>query len=205
MNSTTVRLYETLRDIVRTSSFVLLALIVFGQNAMGQDEAVMPQDQVDQMMEMMKESGLTLEQMQGVQSVLQDVSQQEAQHRASEAQEATAEFEAAADGQGMAFVTVGGERHEFQVTECNTERLADGIYVIKARKGPGKKVARIEVFGRGHRYQPSIQFWLKGRGDPYEIDDSAVDFDGQMLEWEGTAYGPTGEEVSAAVSLTCGQ
>jgi len=184
---------------------VLLALIAFGQNAMGQDEAVMPQDQVDQMMEMMKESGLTPEQLQEAQSVLQGVSQQEAQHRASEAQAETAEFEAAAEGQGMAFVTVGNERHEFQVTECDTERLADGIYVIKARKGSGKKVARIEVFGRGHRYQPSIQFWLKGRGDAYEIDDSAVDFDGQKLGWEGVAYAPTGGEVSAEISVTCGQ
>lgn len=205
MNSMIVRLCKTFRDLATLSSFVLLVLVATSQNAMGQDQAVMPQEQVDQMMEMMKKSGLTPEQLQGMQSVLQDVSQQEAQHRAGEAQAATAEFDAATAGHGKAFVTVAGERHEYQVSECDTERLAEGIYFIEARKGPGKKVAGVEVYGRGHRYDPSIHFRLKGSGDNYEIGNSPVEFDGQKLEWEGIANAPAGGQVPAAISLTCGQ
>jgi len=100
---------------------------------------------------------------------------------------------------------VAGERHEYQVTKCDTERLAEGIYFIEARTGPGKKVAGVEVYGRGHRYDPSIHFRLKGSGDNYEIGNSPVEFDGQKFGWEGIANAPAGGQVPAAISLTCGQ
>ena len=168
------------------------------------------QQQVNQMMEMMKKSGMDPEQLQQMENLFNNMSEMDAQKKASKLNAKQQEFEAATAGHGTAQVEVGGKQYDLKLQKCEVKNRSAGVFNIQARQAPGADEGKLLVRSDGANLQRYVQFSTKTMTfDTYELDKPSFTFDGKTLNWEGivaasNVAASNKEKVPLALNLSCG-
>ena len=162
------------------------------------------QQELDQVMEMMKQQGMDPQQMQQMENMLNSMSQMETRKKNARIENEQQAFEAETAGYGTAQVEVEGRRYELKVTKCEVKDSHNGIFVIKARQAPGMDKAELSVYSDGVKLRKSIQFSTSATPpENYYSENPELVFDGKALTWEGGVKS-NNRNVSLALSLGCG-
>ncbi len=163
------------------------------------------QQELNQAMEMMKKSGMDPEQLQQMENIFKNISEMEAQKKASKLNAAQQEFEAATVGYGTAQVEMEGKQYELKLQKCEVKDRNAGIFNVHARQAPGKDDGELRVYSDGTKMQSSVQFSHKSnRYDTYTSEKAAFDFDGKTLNWKGVVAASDRKKVPLTFSLSCG-
>lgn len=180
---------------------VLVALTyVFGAAAYAQSERQAVQQELEQVKEMMRQSGVDPEQMKQLDEIMGKIVEQEAERREARDAAGNPEYEEMHENFGVAVVAMGGERFELDVIRCSTRDLDQGLFAIEALRGPAQDNGHLIVNGSG-AYAPSTLTY-KELGRQFRAGETSFAFDGQQLEWSGQVDGPGGE-MAFEVSVTC--
>ena len=163
------------------------------------------QQELNQVMEMMKKSGMDPEQMQQMENIFKNISEMEAQKKSSKLNEEQQEFEAATAGYGTAQVEVEGKQYELKLQKCEVKDRSAGVFRIHARQAPGANGGELWVYSDGAKLQSSVQFSPKSTGsDIYNSENATFEFDGKTLNWKGIAVASNRKKVPLTLSLSCG-
>lgn len=162
------------------------------------------QQELDQVMEMMKQQGMDPQQMQQMENMFKNMSQMEARKKNARIENEQQEFEAATAGYGTAQVEVEGKRYELKVTKCEVKDSRNGVFVIKASQAPGLDNGELSVHSDGVKLQQSVQFSIRSTPpENYHSANPGLVFDGKALTWEGIVESNK-RNVSLALNLGCG-
>ena len=163
------------------------------------------QQELNQVMEMMKKSGLDPEQMQQMENLFKNMSEMEDQKKTSKLNEEQKKFEAETAGYGTAQVEVEGKQYELKLQECEVKDRSEGIFRIYARQAPGADGGELRVYSDGAKSQNSVQFSSKSATpDTYYSENAAFEFDGKTLNWNGVVVASNRKNVPLTLSLSCG-
>lgn len=158
------------------------------------------QEEIEAMMEAMKDAGLGPEAMQQMESMLEKIGEQEEQRKAARQDISDWEFDEVTEGKGNAFVTIDGQQLTMRVVRCETHNMAAGAFSIEAQVALNPKDGRLLVNSYGTS-PPSLLRYTDEYRD-YRVDGPTMAFDGQNLEWSGRVDGPDGD-ASLSVQLSC--
>lgn len=174
-----------------------------------QDAGKTPEQQeMDQIIEMMKQQGLDTDQIQQMQDILKSVNQVGAQQRSAKADREQQEFEAATAGHGTARIEMGDRRYELKVTKCEVTDSVKGVFVISARQAPGMNNAGLTIQSDGPGLYRSVRFAVRTEtNEGYGADNVDFEFDGRTVNWTGTVADTNHSPVKKALlklSVSCG-
>ena len=180
---------------------VLVTLtFVFGAAAFAQNEHQAVQQELEQVKEMMRQSGVDPEQMKQLEAIMGQIGEQEAARREARNAAGNPEYEELHENFGIAVVTMDGERFELDVIRCSKQDLDQGLFAIEALRGPDLDNGRLIVNGAG-AYAPSTLTYSEV-GRQYRAGNASFAFDGQQLEWSGPVDGPDGRKAFQ-LAVTC--
>ena len=137
---------------------------------------------MEQMQEFLKGTGMSDEQINQMQGIMEDAAGQQAQHDSAMLGKEEQEFEAAYGGNPIAQVEINQKSYALRVTEC--KKLDNGTFRMSARQAPGKDDVTLGVSccragisgGGGSIVAP------EGLSDGIPSDGQ---FDGKTYKWEG--------------------
>ena len=187
------------RSCIASSSVVLLSLIFAGPT-WAQDAHQEVQQELEQVREMMRQSGVDPEQMKQLEAIMGQIGEQEAARREARNAAGNPEYEEMHENFGIADVTMGGERFELDVVRCSSQDLDQGLFAIEAMRGPDRENGHLIVNGAGD-YAPSTLTYSEV-GRQYRVGEASFAFDGQRLEWSGQVDWADGQKTFE-LSLTC--
>lgn len=194
------------RKVVRLSRYIFATSLIVALGHTGplsansQDERQQVQQELEQVKEMMRQSGVDPEQMKQLEAIMGQIGEQEAARREARNAAGNPEYEEMHENFGVAVVTMGGERFELDVIRCSTQDLDQGLFAIEALRGPDRHNGHLIINGAG-AYAPSTLMYSE-IGRQYRVGDASFAFDGQRLEWSGQVDGPDGQQAFE-FTLTC--
>lgn len=163
------------------------------------------QQELNQVMEMMKKSGMDPEQMQQMEGIFKNISEMETQKKASKLKKEQEAFEMATAGYGTAQVEVEGKQYELKLQKCEVKDRGEGIFSIHARQTPGAGEGELRVHSDSATSKNYLQFSTQSATyDTYESENPAFEFDGKTLSWNGVVATSNREKVLLALNLSCG-
>jgi len=190
------RLFKT------THLLVFLLLVSYGHASAASESA--GQEEIDQVLEMMKAQGMTPEQIQQTESMLKMMSQAGASQKAARTKKEQQEFEAATAGHGTARVEVQGKQYELKVTKCEVKDSERGVFLIKAQQAPGMEKSELSIHSDAAKGQGSLGFSTRSRkSQHYNAQNPVFDFDGTTLAWQGEVENYPGK-AQLTLNLSCG-
>jgi len=149
--------------------------------------------QLEQMLEMMKNSGVDPSQLEGIENMLRGGVETEIQAKIAAER---AEFDEYFGTETNATLEINGHRYDLVVTECEWIDKKTESFGIAAEQPPGEDGATLVIDGGGRQGMEKIYFMTPSG----EIDGESADltFDGQRFAWSGPIY-----DMIVNISVSC--
>lgn len=178
-------------------------LLVFASDETAFAQTTEEQD-LKQVLEMMKAQGADPEQLKQMESMLRNVSQMETQKKDTRIAKEQQEFEAATAGYGAAQVEVDGKVYDLKVTKCEVKDSKAGVFALQARQAPGMDSGELSIHSTGVARRQSINFSVSSRPPAsYRSSSPGLRLDGKALSWQGLVESDNRKQ-SLTLSLNCG-
>ena len=158
---------------------------------------------MQQMMEMLQNSGMAPKQMEQMQEMFKGLEGQRGKQSSIKLKKALQKFEAKTAGHGTAQVEVNGRQYELIMTQCKITDRSTGYFSMKARQALGKEDASL-VFSAGGGYSGNAMQFSSKNGRYKAQGTPTFLLAGKTLEWTGIVEGDRGE-VPLKFRLTCGE
>ena len=162
------------------------------------------EQEMQQMLEMMKGQGMDPQQLQQMEGFMQNMMQMEMQQKNAELAKKQQVFADETAGHGTATIEVEGRRYDLRVTRCEVRDSKQGIFSIQARQAPGLDEGELSIYSDGPDRQQSVNF--SARTQPpanYTARTRGLMLDGKVLNWQGQIESGN-RRLSMTLSLSCG-
>ena len=153
-------------------------------------DATSQQQQLNQILEMMKKQGMDPKTQKQVENMMKGRIQEDATRKSGKLKKEQQAFEAEMANNGTAQVELAGKQYELKVIKCVVRDRSRGLLSIHARQAPGKDSGELRVTGSS---SGEVQFSLGKKF--YRSNHRTFPFNGETLEWEGN--GIRGKRASA--------
>ena len=171
-----------------------------------------PQD-IKQMMEMLKKSGVDPKTQKQIENMMGGMAKKEAKQQAAKLEKEQQTFEVATAGNGTAQIEVEGKQYELKVTKCELWGSPSGRFLIEARQAPNEGKGSLRM-GKSDHGGGSLDFsneqnsyYLEDERGKSDAKSPEILMQGKKLEWKGLIHTSNkGKEVSVAatIRLACG-
>lgn len=187
-----------------TAWIAFLTLVLVGQTAAQSGGPGAEQQEVDQMLEMMKQQGMDPQQLEQMENMFRDMADMATQQKAAQADQERRTFEDETAGHGTATIQVEGKQYDLKVTRCEVKSGKQGIFTIQARQAPGMEDGELAIYSDGAHRQQSVNFSIRTRPSTnYTARISGLVLDGKVLSWQGQVESNQ-RELPMTLSLKCG-
>lgn len=180
----------TNRRLLAWPIFATILLTISAVHA--QDQGVMSEEAIQQMMEMVKSTGMDPEQLKQVESMMQGVAGDVTVVEAAQKAEEQREFDVKTAGLGKFIILINEASYELQITKCDTRNQADDDFSIQAESSPGTRNGQLVLY-KDDRYKRVV---LQYFGPPGEFDvhirENIPQLVNGVLDWTGEVDGPKG-------------
>ncbi len=182
--------------------FLLLGIaVLFGTQNPAQAQA---QDELDQVMEMLRQQGMSPEDLAQMKGVLGGMAEMETQQKQGNLAQEQQAFDAAHPGSGTATVRADNTLYELRITKCEVTDSRNGIFQISALQPPGMAGAELHFNSNGHGRPQSASFSVESpRRDSYGAEKPQFAFDGTTATWSGSARSNSGS-APLSIEASCG-
>jgi len=169
---------------------------ILGESTYAESTPEQDRQQMEQMMEMMKNSGVDPSQLKQVEAMMRGGMETGIRQKEERIDADRAEFAENFGTAANATITINGHRDDLVVTKCEWIDERSESFVITAEKEPGKDRATLMIDGGG-RYGAKKLYFHTAHG---EVDGQLVDlsFDGERFDWSGTVY-----DMFVEISVEC--
>ena len=162
------------------------------------------QEELDQVLEMMRQSGMSPEDIAQMEGMLGGLAEAEAQRKQGKLAQEQQAFDTANPGTGTAVVRADKSVYELRITKCEVTDSRNGIFRIYAQQQPGMADAELQLHSAGNGQAQSASFAVESpRRDNYNADNPQFAFDGTTATWSGSANGMTGR-AQLSIEASCG-
>ena len=191
-----------LKFLILMAMIYLIGLIGSAQAEKG--DAQSQQQEMKQMMDMLKNSGMDPKQMQQMQDMFKSMEGQVRRQSSVRLKKEQQKFEAETVGHGTAQVELNGKQYDLTMTRCKIIDRSTGHFTMSARQAPVNGNVSLDVKGGGGHSGNTVGLML-GKGDPYEaFGIPTFQLNGKTMQWEGEVTRTNKEKVSLKFNLTCG-
>ena len=164
------------------------------------------QQEMEQMLEMMKASGVPQQQIDQVENMLKGMVEMEAKQKEAEANKEQEQFASQTVGFGTAVVEAEGRSYQLTVTKCEVRDQSKGVVTILGRQAPGLEGAELSIHSSGNYSASSISFSTRAKPRKnYHTQKPEFEFGDNKLSWQGAVQSDSGNEVPFSLNLECGE
>ncbi len=157
--------------------------------------------QLEQMLEMMKNSGIDPSQIQHVEAMIRGLAETEIQRKEQKVDTERSEFLDTFGSESNATVDVNGRQYDLFVTTCKWLDESLGTFAISAEQPAGSEGATLHVSGGGSRTASYVNFSTPtGSSDP---QPEKLDFDGEAFAWTGVTDSLDRGKLIVEVKVRC--
>jgi len=188
-------------------SIVVIGLLgSTGQVCAERGDATSQQQDMKQMMEMLKKQGMDEKTQEQMENMFKGMGQKMDKRQAAQTKKEQEQFETETVGHGTAIVEVEGKRYDLTVTKCELWGTESGQFNIEARQPPAEGAWKLSMGARkkssvGVTFQFGRQgYWREGQG-PVDKSSSLV-IEDNGLQWKGLV--DERENVPITIQVTCG-
>ena len=191
-------------NILSLMTSILLFFFFIGHVHVQAASSTTEQQELDQVMEMMKKSGMDPKQMKQMEGLFKNMSEMETKRKAAQANKAKMEFESATAGHGTAQVEVEGKQYALMLTKCEVKDSRNAAFLIKASQAPGMDQGELSFHSDGINLNNSFTFSTQSvTSKYYRATNTSFEFNGQSLAWQGLVETSSGK-VPLTLNLSCG-
>jgi len=188
-------------------SIVVIGLLgSTGQVCAERGDATSQQQDMKQMMEMLKKQGMDEKTQEQMENMFKGMGQKMDKRQAAQTKIEQQQFESATVGHGIAIVEVEGKRYDLTVTKCELWGGGTGKFNIEARQPPVKGAWKLTM-GADKRTRVGLTFqagrkgyWREQAGSPDKTSSLRIKENG--IQWNGLVG--EGENIPATIQVTCG-
>lgn len=162
------------------------------------------QKEADQVMEMLRQQGMSPADLAMMEGVLGGMAETETQQRQGKLAQEQQAFDAAHTGSGTATVRADNAVYELRITKCEVTDSRNGIFQISALQPPGMADAELHFNSNGNGRPQSANFSFESpRRDSYSAEKPQFAFDGTTATWSGSARNNNGR-APLSIEASCG-
>lgn len=169
---------------------------VLGESAYAENTPEQDRQQMEQMMEMMKNSGVDPSQLEQVEAMMRGGMETGIRQKEDRIEADRAEFAENFGSEVNASIKINGRRYDLVVTTCEWIDEKTKHFGISAEAPPGGSGASLTVDGGGRHGTQKLYYWTPSG----EIDGQTLNltFDGERFEWSGVIG-----DMVVAVDVNC--
>ncbi|MGB5707461.1 MAG: hypothetical protein WBM41_11550 [Arenicellales bacterium] len=162
------------------------------------------QQEMQQVLEMMKASGVDQAQIDQMENMLKSMMKMEIQRKGAKIDKEKEKFDTATAGYGSGMAAVEGKRYALTVTKCEVRDRKKGAFTIQAKEAPGLDGGELSIYSDGISSPRSVSFSTRIKPyKNYHSQNPDLQFDGKTLIWEGLAQSES-QELPFSLNLSCG-